>query len=138
MENVSPHKRVKESLRLGCARVGMIFSVVQLDEEYASPSFNCFFLIPLLFPPNPAPHILLPSFLDIFARVGGLEEKRLLFRTFRNFFVVKILKDGAGSARFFFLGNYGRYDNKIDMGNNREICTSLAEFHWEAGCVTCS
>lgn len=61
-----------------------------------------FFLIPLPFPPNPAPHILLPSFLDIFARVGGLEEKRLLFQTFRNFFVVKILKDGAGGARFGF------------------------------------
>lgn len=56
MENVSPHKRVKGSLRLGCARVGMIFTVVRLDNKY----------------PLRPPIFLLPSFLNIFARVGGL------------------------------------------------------------------
>lgn len=75
----------------------MIFSVVRLD-EYAPPSFTSFFSHPHTLPPN----ITLPSFLVIFARVGGLGEKRLFSKLIQIFFVMKILKDGAGGARFYF------------------------------------
>lgn len=38
-ESVSPHKHVKGSLRLDYVMVGMIFSAVRLDDEYARYSF---------------------------------------------------------------------------------------------------